>query len=107
MKFTQLSENTFDLQRKQAEWQTLFRLNTEPKQLIDFKVACHYNQTSPDSTFTQKEIVSLATTTGRITLSNNRLIMTNKGEKKEREIADSEKKELLSRYFNINFFTDE
>lgn len=96
-----LDEKIYDLQRKDDEWNTLFRLNTTERQLLDFKEACHFNQTSPQSIFTQKELVSLATNDGRITLSNNRLIVTNKDDRKEREITESEKKTILKNYFNI------
>jgi N-hydroxyarylamine O-acetyltransferase len=46
---------------------------------------CHYHQTSPESPFTQKAICLLATTKGRVTLSNNRQIVTASGRREEWE----------------------
>lgn len=96
-----LNATTFDLQRKADKWETLFRLETTPRQLGDYKEACHFNQTSPDSIFTQKEIVSLAEKNGRVTLSNDRLIITGQSDKIEIKINANEREEILKKYFNI------
>ncbi|MFC7747174.1 arylamine N-acetyltransferase family protein [Lentibacillus kimchii] len=97
-------ENIFDLQRKKNEhkWDTLFRFDTTPKELADFEEACYFNQTSPKSHFTQKDIVSLATIEGRMTLSGNAFIITRHGEKQETTVSDSEKTTVLEKYFNIH-----
>ena len=59
----------------------------QPRQLADFAGMCHYQQTSPDSHFTQKRICSLATPEGRVSLSDMRLIVTANGERSERELS--------------------
>ena len=64
----------------------LFSLEAHP--LADFAPMCRYHQTSPQSSFTQKRVCTLATATGRITLRDDRLIVTEGGAKCEEPIAD-------------------
>ncbi|QKG84428.1 arylamine N-acetyltransferase [Kroppenstedtia pulmonis] len=62
----------------------------------------HHHQTSPDSHFTQKSICSLATETGRISLSDDHLIITEDGEKRNIPIHSStERTEWLRKVFKI------
>lgn len=99
-----IREKIFDLQRENKnEWNTLFRFDTTPRKLTDFEEACHFNQTSPKSHFTQKDIVSLATWDGRMTLSGNSLIITHHEKKRKTIIGASEKPSVLEKYFNIHF----
>jgi N-hydroxyarylamine O-acetyltransferase len=51
---------------------------------------CLYHQTSPESPFTKKRVCTLATSEGRITVTGMRLIVTERGEKQERELASHE-----------------
>lgn len=91
--------DSFQVERQQkAEY--LFTL--VPRQLSDFAAMCQYHQTSPDSHFTQKRMCSRATSTGRITLSDLRLIITENGIRQER-ILDSEQDwhATLQQYFGI------
>ena len=69
-------------------WQPQHAFTLAPRQLADFAEMCRYQQTSPDSHFTQKRICSRATPEGRISLSDNRLIVTRHGRREERELAD-------------------
>ncbi|GAA0592793.1 arylamine N-acetyltransferase [Virgibacillus siamensis] len=100
-----LREKIFDLQRKENEyeWNTLFRFDITPRKLTDFDEACHFNQTSSKSHFTQKEIVSLATLDGRMTFSGNSLIATHHGEKQKTTVSNSKKSSVLEQYFGIHF----
>jgi len=66
--------------------QYLFTLDVWP--LSAFEGGCRYHQTSPESHFTRNTVVSRATETGRITLSERRLIVTSLGERTETELAD-------------------
>jgi N-hydroxyarylamine O-acetyltransferase len=75
----------------------------QPRQLPDFAGMCHFHQTSPLSHFTQNRICSMATPHGRITLSNDRLIITHNGEREERVIESEEKrKNILKEKFGIS-----
>ena len=43
------------------------------RELKEFESMCHYHQTSPDSSFTKKRLISRPTPEGRITISGNML----------------------------------
>jgi len=77
------------------------RINTQARKLIDFKEACHFNQTSQDSIFTQKEIISLATKDGRLTYSNNQLTITDHTGRKKIKVHPSERERVIKKYFDM------
>jgi N-hydroxyarylamine O-acetyltransferase len=63
---------------------------------------CHYHQTSPESTFTQRRTCTRATPDGRITVTGLRLITTIRGDKQERELAgDDEWRAALGEHFDV------
>jgi len=68
-------------------WKAQYSFSLQPHLLEDYAGMCRYHQTSPESSFTQKRICSRATPNGRITLSEMKLIITNKGEREERALA--------------------
>ena len=65
-----------------------YRFSTEPHDLEAFAEMCDYQQTSPDSHFTQQRVCSLATPEGRVTLTGSRLIVTRRGERSELPVED-------------------
>ena len=65
-----------------------YRFSTEPHELAAFAEMCEYQQTSPESHFTQQRVCSLATPEGRVTLTGTRLIVTRHGERSEVPIED-------------------
>jgi N-hydroxyarylamine O-acetyltransferase len=67
-----------------------YRFTLQPRRLADFADMCRYQQTSPESHFTQKRICSLATPEGRVSLSDRRLIITANGERREQELSSPE-----------------
>ncbi|MBP1649036.1 MAG: arylamine N-acetyltransferase, partial [Bacteroidetes bacterium] len=70
--------------------------------LEDFAGMCLYHQTSPKSHFTRKTICSIATHDGRITLSDNRLIVTEHRTRSETVVSEwLEYSAALARYFGI------
>src|SRR5579871_5467130 len=87
----QISER---LQMEKAEpngdWRPQYSFSLQPRRLEEFAVMCHHHQTSPESSFTQKRICTRATPEGRITLSEMKLIVTNKGQREERILASEE-----------------
>jgi N-hydroxyarylamine O-acetyltransferase len=52
---------------------------TQPRELSEFKPMCNYHQTNPKSYFTRNKVISLLIETGRITLTNNNLKLTERG----------------------------
>ena len=97
------SGTEYVLQRKRTSgWQSQYAFSLTPRQLTDFGDMCRYQQTSPESHFTQKTVCSLATLEGRITLSNNRLITTSSEHREEHEVkTENEYRNLLKTHFGI------
>ncbi|MBE7379973.1 MAG: arylamine N-acetyltransferase [Leptolyngbya sp. SIO1E4] len=92
------------LQRRSAtEWEPQYVFSLTPRRLADFNTLCHHQQTASTSAFTQKAVCSRATQQGRITLSNNRLIVTTAGQREEHAIAtEAEYQTLLRQHFGIS-----
>ncbi|MGI4855807.1 MAG: arylamine N-acetyltransferase family protein [Janthinobacterium lividum] len=79
-----------------------FTFSLEPRQLSDFEEMCVYHQTSDLSHFTRNEICSIATETGRITLSGDQVIETIGGVRNVVELTSTEdKRQALAKYFRI------
>ena len=90
-------------QRKPAsDWEPQYVFSLKPRRLDEFGPMCHYQQTSPESSFTKKSVCSRASRTGRITLSNGRLIVTSDGSRQETNIAnEGAYRALLRTHFGI------
>ena len=79
-----------------------YRFELTPHELNEYEAACHYQQTSPESTFTQRVVTTRATPEGRITLTPERLIRHHGTEKTESPIADeAEWHRALEEHFGI------
>jgi N-hydroxyarylamine O-acetyltransferase len=88
--------------REGGEWNSQYRFTLQPYDLQDYAGMCHFHQTSPESTFTQRRTCTRATLDGRITVTGLRLINTIRGEKQERELAgDDEWRAALGEHFGI------
>lgn len=86
------SRNIWILQTADAEgWQPqfCFDLDLQPHDLSEFAAMCHVQCTSPDSHFTHGRLCSSATPTGRVSLSENRLIVTEAGARHETPITSN------------------
>jgi N-hydroxyarylamine O-acetyltransferase len=91
-------------QLSDAAWETQYRFTLQPYDLTDFTERCQYQQTSPESHFTQKRICSLASPTGRISLSELCLITTTHRERKELMLNGQEEYvAVLAEQFGIVF----
>jgi N-hydroxyarylamine O-acetyltransferase len=95
------AEGEWLLQSRDGEWEPQFRFTLEARSLVDFAGMCFYHQTSPESVFTRRALCSIATESGRVTLVNNRLIVTRDGEREERPVAEAEKAALLRERFGV------
>jgi N-hydroxyarylamine O-acetyltransferase len=88
--------------REEEVWKPQYRFGLEPHVFADYAEMCHFHQTSPDSHFTRNLICSLATPDGRVSLSGRKLIATQGGVRRERELADDrEHGEMLRERFGI------
>ncbi|MEU4807499.1 arylamine N-acetyltransferase [Actinosynnema sp. NPDC023587] len=65
-----------------------YRLESRPRALEEFRATCWYHQTWPGSPFRRGATCSLATPGGRVTVAGDRLIVTEGGERWERELDD-------------------
>ncbi len=74
---------TLQARTREGDWQSQYLFTLTPHTLADFAGMCHYHQTSPASHFTQKRICTRATASGRLTLSERKLIITHHGERRE------------------------
>ncbi|MGY8814459.1 MAG: arylamine N-acetyltransferase family protein [Gammaproteobacteria bacterium] len=86
-----------------SEWNPRFVFSTARRHLEEFKVMCHYHQTSSDSVFTKQRLCTLPTAKGRLTLTNDTFTINDDGEETKETIDSKEKMvEILQKYFNIN-----
>ena len=91
-KFVQEGDHRVLLQRNfDGTWAPQYRFTLTPHVYADYEEMCVRQQTSPESHFTKGRICTRATATGRITLSELRLITTlNAGERSEENLADED-----------------
>lgn len=84
-------------------WAPQYRFTLTPHVYADYAAMCEFQQTSPESHFTQGRICTLPTPAGRVTLSDLRLITTrNAGERAEQELAgEDEYATALREHFGI------
>jgi N-hydroxyarylamine O-acetyltransferase len=90
--------------RKQGgEWERQYIFSLTSRHLSEFAAMCAYHQTSPASHFTRNSVCSIATPSGRVTISGRRAITTSGAGRDERAIADAEQyRELLANWFGID-----
>ncbi len=79
-----------------------YRFSFAPRSLAEYGGMCRFHQTSPESPFTQRRFVTKATPTGRITLRDTRLIVTEHGQRNERPLVEGEWERILEETFRIN-----
>lgn len=88
-------------ERSDGPFVPVYRFTLEPHALADFADRCRFHQHDPASHFAKKTVCTLATPGGRITLSGDRLIVTEGGERTDREVAEGEHDGLLRHHFGI------
>lgn len=84
------------------EWNGEYVFDIDPLELSDFQEACEYYQSAPESYFVQGRICSRATEDGRISLTDDKLIVTRNGQREE-TLIDGEQDfvRALSEHFGI------
>ncbi len=93
------------LQRREpgGEWEPEYLVAWQPRILSDFEPGCLFHQTSPQSHFPRGRVCTRLTPTGRVTLSERRLITTTEGVRSEREMSDEAAyEETLHTVFGID-----
>ena len=96
-------QNTYILQKKDNnDWQTVYSFTKHPRVISDFEEMCAFNQSSPESHFTQQTICSIATKNGRISLSDDFLTITEGSSKtKTKVISQKDFNQKLRHHFGI------
>jgi N-hydroxyarylamine O-acetyltransferase len=84
-----------------GQWDKQYRFTFLPRQFADYESMCRYHQTSPESSFTRQRICTLATPNGRITLADQKLIVTEHGQRKKRSVGQDEYHSTLENWFGI------
>ena len=101
-KVMQAHDGTFDLiQVNELGIRTLYRFHTDKKSLVDFHEGCVFNQVAKESSFTHYDIVSCATKTGRITLTDRTLTVIDNGIQTTSELSAEEKVNVLQDVFKL------
>ena len=97
------------LQRQQGEdLESIYAFTLSPRNIEDFADMCHFQQSSQDSSFTQKTVCSKVIPEGRITLSNRLLIKTENGNRMETAVESVEVYgQRLKQHFDIILSIDE
>lgn len=88
--------------RTKKKYITDYYFTTTPRQLEDFADMNTYHQTSPHSHFTQNLICSLPNTSGRISLINYQLIVTQNDERYEIHLHQQDIEPSLEKYFKVS-----
>ncbi|MFK7800509.1 MAG: arylamine N-acetyltransferase [Anaerolineae bacterium] len=82
-------------------WKNQYHFNLQPHAYSEYESACQHHQTSPESHFPKKRVCTLATKTGRITVTEGRFIETINGVKTNTSIKNSEFESVLANRFGI------
>jgi N-hydroxyarylamine O-acetyltransferase len=84
-------------------WEPQYFFDLEPHKFPEeYESACLYHQTSPRSSFTRGSIISIATSDGRVSLEDGRLIITTNGQRSESAVHNqAEYQALLKEYFDV------
>ena len=91
----------------EGPWQPQYAFSMAPRRLEEFTAMCHFQQTSPQSHFTQRRICSRATPEGRITVSDLAFITTEHRVRNERALSgEPEWRALLRAHFGIELGTE-
>jgi N-hydroxyarylamine O-acetyltransferase len=89
-------------QQADGGWKVLYAFTRVPRRLEDFSGMCQYHQTAPESFFLRKLICSRKTATGRVTVSGDRLILTEHGQRTEQTLSSQEAiEQALFEHFGI------
>ncbi len=93
-----------ETKRGDAAWKIGYLFSFDERVLSDFEDMCHYQQTSKDSNFTKRWIITIPTKKGRVTLTNTKLKIEESGSVEESEIDSKEMFcKALEKYFGMPF----
>ncbi len=80
-----------------------YRFTLQPRRFEAFAPMCVYHQTSPESPFTQRRLCTRATPEGRLTLGEEKLVITAHGQRQETPVVSEEvRRQMLRHHFGID-----
>ena len=101
-RISQQDAETFEVRKLTGAWIPQYRFTTLTRRFEDFREMCDFHQDDPSSHFRTRMLCSIATPTGRVTLSNNSLTITDSDRKNKIEVSSQEEFHLqLKKYFSI------
>ena len=77
----------------------IIQIRLAPKALVDFHEGCVFNQVAKESSFTHTDIVTCATPTGRITLSDQTVTVTENNSQTKNNTFNRRKSTLVKKHF--------
>jgi len=87
-----------------SDWQPRYVFSITARALVDFAPMYRFHQSSEQSPFTQGQLVTLMTETGRVTLNGMTLSIIDSDKREQRELAsEAEYLKCLEKYFDIEF----
>jgi N-hydroxyarylamine O-acetyltransferase len=96
------TDHCLTMEMNDNEWVPTYRFTTTERELDDFVEMCEYQQSSPESAFTGRTVCTMATHTGRATLSDDSLIITENDRKRTENIdSQRERERVLDDVFGI------
>jgi N-hydroxyarylamine O-acetyltransferase len=102
-KISNIDSNNFELLRfEDGEWKLQYSFTAFPRELSDFNAMCDFQQDNPFSHFRSRMKCTIATHSGRITLSDSSLTITEDRQKIKTDLCEQNQfYELLKYYFGI------
>lgn len=95
-------EDYFRVSKKEQDgWMPQYIFQPQGRAYAEFESTCHYHQTSPDSHFTHKRLMSLMRTDGRVTITGNVLKIDQQGVITEKPFEEQAFEGLLAECFGL------
>ena len=79
----------FQRRTSEGDWQSRYAFSLVPRRLEQFAGMCHDLQTDPESHFVKRAMCTRHTSTGRVTLAGNKLIITDGAVRSETIVPDA------------------
>ncbi len=98
------ADGEFSLHQRKAgeDWRTQYHFKLQPHEMHEFEPMCRYHETSPQSHFSRQRLCTIATPNGRMTLTDNKWVVSDQDERSERELVEpGEFDELLREHFKL------
>ncbi len=93
----------YETLQEDGNWLPVYSFTLTPRRLEEFAGMCRFHQTAPDSPFTHGALCSIATTQGRITLTDKTFKEIEEDITSEQEVPDEAAlRTLLKQHFQID-----